>query len=79
MFNRKELVTISTLVEDSWSIQIKQQYTIDAIVKEQLKQPKDGFSKSPQGLLLFQKRVYIPTKLRKNLVTEWHELPAHGH
>ena len=79
VFNRKELATISTLVDEDWTTRIRQQYDRDTVAKEQLEQPKGDFTKSPQGLLLFQKRVYIPTKLREELVKEWHELPAHGH
>jgi transposase InsO family protein len=79
VFNRKEIATMDINANDSWTQRIKNEYDKDTIAQANLEKPGEGFSKSSQELLLFQKRVYVPSRIRRELVQEWHELPAHGH
>ena len=79
VFNGAQVAATSSLSEDQWTERIKEQYARDAMGKEQLKSPRGDFRVSPTGLLLFLGRAYVPTNLRKELVTHEHGLPAHGH
>ena len=79
VFNRQQIAATSTLVGDPWTKKIKQQYSDDQLAQHQVAGPTRDFTVNGQGVLLFLGRVYVPARLRKELVTELHGLPAHGH
>jgi hypothetical protein len=79
VFNKQQLAATSTIEGDEWTDKIKRKYAEDAMAKDQLGKPSGEFTKTTQGILLFQRRVYVPSGLRKELVTHEHGLPAHGH
>jgi hypothetical protein len=79
VFNTQQLAATTRLQGDEWTLRVKKQYQSDAMAKAQTERPTGEFSKTEEGVLLFDKRVYIPTGLRKELVTHEHGLPAHGH
>jgi hypothetical protein len=53
--------------EGLWDIRIKNTYREDTITSEFLRNPRDNFIKK-DGFLLFRGRIYIPNKVRKELV-----------
>ena len=57
-------------IQNNDSTQAILKETSQGDVKEFIK--KDGF-------LLFQERIYVPTKLRTKIVAEKHKLPIHRH
>ncbi len=76
--NTQQIAATMIVQEDEWTEKIKAGYASDAVARKQLEDPVGDFS-NHNGLLLFQKRVYVPTGIRKELVQHEHGLPAHGH
>ncbi|KAL2009177.1 hypothetical protein VTN00DRAFT_7371 [Thermoascus crustaceus] len=64
----------------TWMEKIKEAYQKDSMAKE-----LDGVENDPNitkgegDIILFKGLVYIPTKLREDLIRDIHEAPAHGH
>ncbi|KAL2009632.1 hypothetical protein VTN00DRAFT_5439 [Thermoascus crustaceus] len=64
----------------TWIEKIKEAYQKDSMVKE-----LDGIKNNPNitkgegDIILFQGLVYVPTRLREDLVRDIHEASAHGH
>ena len=79
VFNKLQLASIIKLVGDLQTDKIKAAYEKDAKACQQEHILGRGFARTAQGILLFLGKVYIPTTLRRELVTELHELLGHGH
>jgi hypothetical protein len=79
VFNTQQLAATTKLRGDEWTSRITRQYQQDVMARNQLERPTGEFSKTEEGILLFNKRVYVPTGLRKELVSHEHGLPAYGH
>ena len=54
-------------------------YANDPVVAEQRRQLGEGFAFTLGGTLLFQERIYVPTRDRIRFVKEFHGAMAHGH
>ena len=54
-------------------------YANDPVVAEQRRQLGEGFAFTLGGALLFQERIYMPTRDRVRFVKEFHGAMAHGH
>ena len=57
---------------------IREDKTTQNILKKMSLGDIKEFTKK-NGFLLFQGRIYVPTKLKKEIITEQHELPIHGY
>ena len=79
VFNKAELAATTRLDNDAFSEQIKAAYDKDIQAKRILSSGGRWFSKTPDGMLLFNGRIYIPSGIRSQFVKQQHELPAHGH
>ena len=76
----QQLAATTLVVTDkAWAERIKEAYDTDAVAKQQLESPQREYGKTAEGLLTFLGRVYVPTTLRRELITEIHSLPGHGH
>ena len=81
MYNHPEL-NATLQVEDTQTLEnIRQAYANDATARRILEnlEAHPGNTLSPNNTLLFKGSIYVPATLRKQLVKEQHELPAHGH
>ena len=79
VFNKQQLAAMTRVIGDPWTVKIIGNYPHDATAARHWNRPSGGFAKTEEGLLTFAGKVYVPTTLRTELVTEIHELPAHGH
>ena len=57
---------------------IQKDKTTQAILKKISQGDIEEFTKK-ERFLLFQEKIYIPTSLREEIITEQHKLPIHGH
>jgi len=78
--NKKQIMIAEKLDDSDWKEEIKQSYSRDAGI-DSLKKHKENadITKSPEGLWLYNGRIYIPKGLQKKLIKEIHETVTHGH
>ncbi|APA12632.1 hypothetical protein sscle_09g074020 [Sclerotinia sclerotiorum 1980 UF-70] len=79
--NKLQLTATSGVNYDTIKDIIKTEYSTDATAKRILAipdNPERGFT-IENGFIHFHGKLYIPSSLAKDYVTEQHELPAHGH
>ncbi|APA11524.1 hypothetical protein SS1G_04937 [Sclerotinia sclerotiorum 1980 UF-70] len=79
--NKPQLAATSGVNYDTIKDIIKTEYSTDATAKKILAipdNPERGFT-IEDGFIHFHDKLYIPSNLAKDYVTEQHELPAHGH
>ncbi|KAL2008428.1 hypothetical protein VTN00DRAFT_6622 [Thermoascus crustaceus] len=64
----------------TWAEKIKEAYWKDSMAEELEEIKNDpNITKGEGDIILFKGLVYVPTKLREDLVRDIHEAPAHGH
>jgi hypothetical protein len=73
------LATISVVENTELEKELKDAYSTDECAKRVLEKTEGDFLIDEQGLIRFKGLVYVPSKLRCQLVQEQHSLPAHGH
>jgi hypothetical protein len=78
-YNHELLATIAIVENTELEERIKKAYANDECAKRVLQNTNGDFSIDEQGLIRFKGLVYIPSGIRRILVTEQHALPAHGH
>ena len=79
VFRKGQLAATSVVACSPFEEQIRKGYEGDPVVRQQEQSLGPGFSRNPEGILMFQGRTYIPSRIRASFVREQHELPAHGH
>lgn len=57
---------------------IKDAYQNDELAQQQLEQPSEGFA-NRNGLLTFNKLIYVPTALQNEVISMNHDEPGAGH
>src|SRR2546421_2472863 len=80
-YNHPELSTTMIVQPGTWIERIQDAYVTDTMaetLRDQLN-ANPRVSKDNQGTLMWDGLVYVPTKLRKQLVKELHEEPSNGH
>src|SRR3989440_492878 len=80
-YNYPELSTTMIVQPGTWIKRIQDAYVTDTMaetLRDQLN-TNPRVSKDNQGTLMWDGLVYVPTKLRKQLVKELHEEPSNGH
>ncbi|KAL2010903.1 hypothetical protein VTN00DRAFT_3621 [Thermoascus crustaceus] len=64
----------------TWAEKIKEAYQKDSMAEELEEIKNDpNITKGEGDIILFKGLVYVPTKLREDLIRDIHEAPAHGH
>ena len=79
VFNKQQLVLITRVIRDPWTIKIIGNYPYDTIAARYWNKPSGGFTKTEEGLLTFVGKVYVLITLRTELVIEIHKLLAYRH
>src|SRR2546430_3116847 len=80
-YNHPELSITMIVQPGTWIERIQDAYVTDTMaetLRDQLNM-NPRISKANQGTLMWDGLIYVPTKLRKQLVKELHEEPSNGH
>lgn len=76
----KTLAPAIRLEQNDWTRKIREAYKDDSTIQEFGNLENDPrLSKDADGTILFLGLVYVPVRLREELVKDIHEAPAYGH
>ena len=74
-----QVAAISKAPEFIFEKTLREAYEKDTTVRGTEIWGSSQFKKDDNGFWRFNGRIWIPEKIKKQVVQEWHELPMHGH